>query len=99
MSNFDMKKTMKEKGVRQVDVCNALGVDKATVSGWCSGRRRIGLDYLVPLADFLDITTDEILGRGHIDEESIDYTRGFANGIKRAKTLSDLALDKLLETI
>ena len=39
-------------GKTQSDMVNALGYDKSTVSGWCSGARVPKLDTIIDIANY-----------------------------------------------
>lgn len=49
--NYFMEKT----GIRQADICKALGVSSATASDWCSGKKFPRTDTLQQLADLLGV--------------------------------------------
>ena len=49
--NYFMEKT----GIRQADICKALGVSSATASDWCSGKKFPRTDTLQQIADLLGV--------------------------------------------
>ncbi len=53
----------KSKKVRQVEVANYIGVAKSTYTGYETGYHRPTPDILCKIADYLDVTVDELLGR------------------------------------
>lgn len=53
----------KKKGVTQRDLAEALGVPLSTYRAWEYGINDPKSDNLVKLADFLDVTVDDLLGR------------------------------------
>lgn len=59
-----LKSLRNQKGVTQDEVANALGVSRATVAGYESGKKREP-DYetLRKIADYFSVSTDYLLGR------------------------------------
>lgn len=57
-----IKNLRRGRGLTQKDLAEQLGVITRTVSYWESGRE-CGFDNLVKIAEFFDVTTDELLGR------------------------------------
>jgi transcriptional regulator with XRE-family HTH domain len=53
-------------GLRQADVAAALGVDRATVANWETGRRYPDARLIRPLAEVLQTTTDELLAEPEV---------------------------------
>ncbi len=53
----------KEKGVTQKEVAAELGVSQALLSHYEKGIRECGLDFVVRLADYYDVSCDYLLGR------------------------------------
>lgn len=58
-----MKLLRKEKGLRQKEAADKLGVAQALLSHYENGKRECGLDFLVQAADFYGVSVDYILGR------------------------------------
>ena len=67
--SISLKRQRKQKGLSQEDVARHLGVSKSTVSNWETGYSAPNQDVLVRLADFLDISADELLGRVSVREK------------------------------
>lgn len=55
-------KLRKEKGITQENLANAVGVSTAAVSKWETKNAYPDITLLSPIARFLDITVDELLG-------------------------------------
>ena len=58
-----MKLLRKERGLRQKEAADQLGVAQALLSHYENGKRECGLDFLVTAADFYGVSVDYILGR------------------------------------
>ena len=53
----------KEKGLSQKSAAEQLGISQALLSHYEKGVRECGLDFVVRIADFYDVSTDYLLGR------------------------------------
>lgn len=53
----------KEKGLSQKSVAEQLGISQALLSHYEKGVRECGLDFIVRIADFYDVSADYLLGR------------------------------------
>ena len=53
----------KEKGVTQKEAAAKLGVSQALLSHYEKGIRECGLEFIVRLADYYDVSCDYLLGR------------------------------------
>lgn len=58
-----MKLLRKERGLRQKEAADKLGIAQALLSHYENGKRECGLDFLVTAADFYGVSVDYILGR------------------------------------
>ena len=58
-----MKLLRKERGLRQKEAADQLGIAQALLSHYENGKRECGLDFLVTAADFYGVSVDYILGR------------------------------------
>lgn len=58
-----MKMLRKERGLRQKEAADKLGVAQALLSHYENGKRECGLDFLVAAANFYGVSVDYILGR------------------------------------
>ena len=61
--NQRLKFIMKQRGITQKQLANALDMDRSTISNWWRGTCLPTVNRLVDLADYLDVTTDYLLGR------------------------------------
>lgn len=73
-----LKELREERGIQQKELAELLHVSKSTISGWEVGRNEPQQDMLIKIANYFNITTDELLGR----------TDSFGNVIVRAGPVS-----------
>lgn len=60
---MEIKRLREAAGLRQYELAERMGVKQASVSAWESGLAMPSAANLVKLADILDCTVDELLGR------------------------------------
>lgn len=91
-----MKMLRKERGLRQKEAANQLGVAQALLSHYENGKRECGLDFLVSAANFYGVSVDFILGRTSsrsgtvVSEETLSdstVSEGFAGNVEDAGIL------------
>lgn len=58
----------------QADFADRLDVTGAAISAYENGTRLPSYDVLVKIANILNVTTDELLGRSKLEKESLDVT-------------------------
>lgn len=65
MTNFSnaLRSLRTEKGLSQGQLSEALGVSKSRISMYEQGKREPDLEMLVSIADYFNVSTDELLGR------------------------------------
>lgn len=56
----------KQKGLSQKEVSSDLGISQSLLSHYEKGIRECGLEFLVKIADYYDVSTDYLLGRSSI---------------------------------
>lgn len=68
---------MNEKGVRQVDLANAIGVSQVTVSHWFGGASTSYMLYLDKIAKYFHVSMDYLVGNNTVgplyDDEANEY--------------------------
>jgi len=67
---------MKEKGIRQVDLANAIGISQFVVSHWLTGTSTTYMLYLDKIAKYFDVSMDYLVGNkpsGAEDSDINDY--------------------------
>lgn len=60
---MEIKRLREAAGLRQCDLAERMGVKQASVSAWESGLAMPSAANLLKLADILNCSVDEILGR------------------------------------
>ena len=58
----NLKELRTEKNVGQVELAEKLGVSKGTISLWENGLREPKLSSIILLANYFEITIDELVG-------------------------------------
>lgn len=61
-----IKELRLEKGISQAALAKAIGVSQKAVDFWEKGENEPKASYILKLADFFDVSTDYLLGRGDI---------------------------------
>lgn len=85
-------------GKTQSDMVNALGYDKSTVSGWCSGARVPKLDTIIDIANYLHVEPGDLIVEGdskpsyYFDEETTQKAQEIFEN-KQLSLLFDAARD------
>ena len=85
-----LKNFRKSSGFTQQQVADALGIQKATYSGYETDRRSPDLFKLEALAHLFGVTINELFGydavQGALQKTIIDYVNEPGEWVKRAKT-------------
>ena len=58
-----LKLLREERGLKQKDAADKMGVAQALLSHYENGKRECGLDFLVQVSDFYGVSVDYLLGR------------------------------------
>mgnify|MGYP001050368168 CR=1 FL=1 len=58
-----LKEIRQEKGLKQLQLANLINVSIQTISGYETGYAQPPIDILIKIADALETTTDNLLGR------------------------------------
>lgn len=66
-----LRATRKALHLRSADIAEALGVTRQQVSAWETGRYEPNLASLWSLADYLDVTSDFLIG---LDERNVNLS-------------------------
>lgn len=63
--NDNIRQLRLARNLSQVDLANALGVTKQSVSNWENNNIQPSIDMLVRLSEFFSVSTDSMLGLNH----------------------------------
>ena len=74
-----LKALREERGLRQVDLANAIGVALTTISGYELNTRTPRIEVLTKIADFFGVTPNYLLGE---DEDLSQLEAEFPDGIR-----------------
>lgn len=89
----------KERGFTQVELAEKLGVIQSVVSSYERGRVRPHPDALIKIAEVLNVSLDNLLGRTREKTSSAALDRRFLRRLHLMKTLPKRDQDALLRTI
>ena len=87
---------MQEAGIRPVDLANAMDMNKATISNWMNRKAFPEMDNIQRIADVLNCTTDDLLGR-NAPENAIDFDKALVASYHAADVAIQSAVCKLLD--
>ena len=59
----NLKSIRQSLGMSQLDLANSLGLERSTVAKYETGDREPALETLCKIADLLQVSLDELLGR------------------------------------
>ena len=59
--NKKMQKLRIKRGLSQQDLANAIGVTRSSVANCESGNRRPSFENLIKIADYFNVTCDELI--------------------------------------
>lgn len=69
---FKLKEVRKSRNIKAVDLAKKLGITKTTLSGWENNKRLFSVENLIKIADILNASTDELLGRNIVSSGTAD---------------------------
>ena len=86
-----IKDILEEKGIQAKTLAEHLGVTQAAMSNYLNDKRNIDTDTLVKISNFLNISTDELLGIRENRTFYFDSTVYFSKEeVKKAEQVSYL---------
>ena len=59
-----IKRALNEKGVSQKEIANVLGIAPNTISYFCHDKRIPNTQQVLEIANYLNVSTDYLLGYG-----------------------------------
>ncbi len=78
----------KSMGISQKQAAMDLGISQALLSHYEKGIRECGLDFLIKLSDYYDVSCDTLLGvNGSKDKPSKEVVKGLKKIIKEAEKI------------
>ena len=83
----------KQKNIKQEELAAELGVTAAAVSKWENGYTLPDILMLCALADYFEVTTDELLGRNTVQKQAIVVAETEELGQKIADLVSKYKID------
>ena len=86
-----LKEIMKKKGISQKEMRLSLGLSSSTMSQYANGQRQPNNEMLCAMAQYLNVSVDELLGR------STDDPYHFAERINQLSDENLLALQRYLD--
>lgn len=103
MKNFaeNLSRILKEKNISQLKLATDLNLAAPSVSRYCTGLQLPRADVVTEIANYLQITTDELLGVNDTTEDSYNKTQknlyeSFAHEyLKAPKNMITVLLNKL----
>lgn len=96
-----LKLLRKERGLRQKEAADKLGVAQALLSHYENGKRECGLEFLIQAADFYNVSVDYILGRSNsrngavVTESELDNSAVFESASENAASAGIMLRKKL----
>lgn len=60
---MNLRKIRKEKGISQLKLALDLNTNQNTISRYETGEREPGINELIKIADYFDVSVDYLLGR------------------------------------
>jgi transcriptional regulator with XRE-family HTH domain len=93
-------KLRKEKNISQEELANELNVSRQTISKWETGESSPDFDKIIPLCEYFNITSDELLsGKENIIEANKqDQEKTFARNIAIAVGLYIISVAEIIFT-
>lgn len=91
---MQLKEFRKKIGLSQDDIAKKLGVHNTTYGNWELGKTEPDIKNLIKLADYYNVTVDELLGReaDTINLKFLGETEAYL--IKKILKMNQLELDK-----
>ena len=77
-----LKELRTAKGIIQGDLGEIVGVKTSEISGYEIGTRNPSYDVLIRIADYFEVTTDYLIGRGEKQMTNKEYSPPLDEGIK-----------------
>lgn len=69
----NLRRLMKQRGVRSVDVANAIDISVGTYSNWINARMYPRIDRIEKLANYFNVSKSELVERTGIRSDSLTF--------------------------
>lgn len=103
-----LKLVLDNNEIKQVDLARHLNLSQQAINRWCQNITRPDFETLVKIADFLNVSTDFLLGKEEKDSKNEDILKEkqilkkalIESGyMKKNEDLSNEELKKLMEFV
>lgn len=94
-----LRELRKRRGLTQVEIAQALGLNQSLVSQYERGELRLHGALVAAFATVLKTTADQILGLERVEDESVLKDRRFLRRIQKIDQLSDRRKQALLKSL
>lgn len=86
--NFE--RLCKVNNAKPADVCKGTGISSATLSSWKKGNYTPKQDKLHLIADFFDVSIDELMGTdlNNYPDDIVEMVRNIRDDVKLSKALT-----------
>ena len=99
MFKENLKVLRKQKGFTQEEVAIRLHVVRQTVSKWEKGLSIPDADMLIQLADILEVSVSDLLGRKIVEDEDVDVLAEQLARINEQLALANKNFSTFIKTI
>lgn len=79
----------KERKLSQKQAAADLGIAQALLSHYEKGKRECGLDFLIKIADYYNVSTDYLLGRSAVSDGTVILTEDIPEAKNNMKNTSE----------
>ena len=59
----NLKMLIKGQDLKQQELADEIGISQSAISSWLSGKKEPSIESLWKLADYFDVSIDELVGR------------------------------------
>ncbi len=70
-----LKYLLEVKDIKQKELAGVLGKEVSTVSKYIQGVTKPSFDTLIAIADFLEVSLDDLVDRKVVSKEDIDFSK------------------------
>ena len=70
-----LKYLLEVKDIKQKELADVLGKEVSTISNYIQGVTKPSFDTLIAIADFLEVSLDDLVDRTVVSKEDIDFLK------------------------